>query len=254
MPLIWLTGQNYPDHNTLWRVFNKHKKLMKKVFRQSVRVAVDTGIVGLVLHAVDGTKIRASCSKRTALHRDDLKELLKEAEAEVESMISEVEHSAREAGAKEFRLHGWKDGVEKREEIKKRLRLLEEEETKSLNPHEPEARMMLCREGTRMAYNAQAVVDSESGLIVGEEVINRCGDNDQLVPMIEEAKSNVGEVAETTIADAGYLSAGQLTGAEEKGYNVLVNMRGKMGGGRFHRSGFTYVEQEDVLSARLGER
>jgi hypothetical protein len=40
MPLIWLTGMHYPDHNTLWRFFAGHRKQLRGVFRQSVLLAL----------------------------------------------------------------------------------------------------------------------------------------------------------------------------------------------------------------------
>lgn len=38
--LIWLTGMNEPDHNTLWRFFSENKKALRNLFKQVIRVAV----------------------------------------------------------------------------------------------------------------------------------------------------------------------------------------------------------------------
>src|SRR5215213_3314337 len=62
LPLVWLTGTLQPDHNSLWRFWKENKKALREVFKQTVRVAVQTGAVGLVLQAVDGTKIEAAAS------------------------------------------------------------------------------------------------------------------------------------------------------------------------------------------------
>jgi len=72
IPLIWLTGMHYPDHNTLWRFFRNNRKVIKKVFAHSVRVALKGDLVGLVLQAVDGTKIVADASWRRSLHLKNL--------------------------------------------------------------------------------------------------------------------------------------------------------------------------------------
>ena len=64
MGLIWLTGMNAPDHNSLWRFFKANKKSLRHLFKQSIRVALKADLIGLVLHAVDGTKIRTLSSQR----------------------------------------------------------------------------------------------------------------------------------------------------------------------------------------------
>lgn len=92
--LIWLLGRYEPDHNTLWRFWRRHRGLIGKVFRQVVRIAVEAEVVGVVLHAVDGTKIQARASTRRGKRRsrreleeqeEALKEWIGRIEAEVES-------------------------------------------------------------------------------------------------------------------------------------------------------------------------
>src|SRR5690606_12635408 len=75
LPLIWLTGMNYPDHNSLWRFWRAHRKALRNVFRQSVSVAQRLGLVGMVAHALDGTKIPVRSSKKGSLHQAELEAL-----------------------------------------------------------------------------------------------------------------------------------------------------------------------------------
>ena len=69
MPLVWLAGMHEPDHNTLWRFWTRYRKALKKVFVNSVRVAVEANLVGMVVQAVDGTKIVSASSQRSLASR-----------------------------------------------------------------------------------------------------------------------------------------------------------------------------------------
>jgi transposase len=60
MSLVWLTGMIRPDHNSLWRFWRDNKKALREVFKRSAQLATETGLVGLVLQALDGTKIQAA--------------------------------------------------------------------------------------------------------------------------------------------------------------------------------------------------
>ncbi|WP_041286444.1 transposase [Desulfomonile tiedjei] len=77
MGLIWLTGMNAPDHNSLWRFFKANRKSLRHLFRQSIRVALKADLIGLALHAVDGTKIQAVSSNDKARGREHLERFWK---------------------------------------------------------------------------------------------------------------------------------------------------------------------------------
>jgi transposase len=81
LSLIWLTGRHEMDHCTLWRFWHENRKALRAVFRSAVKVAAEQGLVGMICHAVDGTKIRAASSRRTLEHREDLEKLLARVEA-----------------------------------------------------------------------------------------------------------------------------------------------------------------------------
>ena len=69
LSLLWLTGRHAPDHNTLWRFWAANRKPLRAVFRAGVKVAAAQGLIGMICHAVEGTKIRAAASRRTVEHR-----------------------------------------------------------------------------------------------------------------------------------------------------------------------------------------
>jgi len=112
--------------------------------------------------------------------------------------------------------------------------------------------MMKCRKGTKFAYNAQAVVDKDSKLIVAADVVTDESDNYQLVPMLEQTKQNIGRVAEQTVADAGYQATTEWAKAEEKGYAILVNID-EPKDQPYHASHFTYDAKNDCCICPRGE-
>ena len=61
------------------------------------------------------------------------------------------------------------------------------------------------------AYNAQAVVDSVSQIIVATGVTQQPNDKRQLVPMLKKVEQNLGKLPEMVSADSGYFSAQAVT-------------------------------------------
>jgi transposase len=96
LSLVWLTGRHAPDHNTLWRFWGENRAALREVFRAGVRVAGAQGLIGMICHAVDGTKIRAVASRRTVEHRKELEKAL----GRVQASIAEME-AAEETGTGE---------------------------------------------------------------------------------------------------------------------------------------------------------
>jgi transposase len=252
--LLWLTGRNDPDHNTLWRFWRDNRKALREVFRQVVQVARRNQLVGLICHAVDGTKMRAACSRRTMEHAKELKEDLAKVEASIREMEEVVEAAeAQEEG--EYRLpEALVEKQQLREAIRDSLAKMQAAGREHLHPQEPEARMMKCEGRAEPAYNAQAVVEDQHQLIVAEGVVNEESDNHQLTAMIGEVERNLGEVAQETVADGGYASAQELGKAEAQGYGVMVNLKDATRVREFHTARFQYDPERDEVVCPRGER
>jgi transposase len=76
LSLLWLTGLIAPDHNSLWRFWHGNQKALRQIFRQSAQLALRSGAVGLVLQALDGTKIEAAASGYSGWSKEDMEKLL----------------------------------------------------------------------------------------------------------------------------------------------------------------------------------
>jgi transposase len=254
--LLWLTGMNYPDHNSLWRFWNENRKVLKEVFRQTIHVAAKTGLIGMALHAVDGTKITARASTDKMWGRKLLEKRLAKLDKSVAEMAAQVDRNEKEEVGQENRLpEALADKQRLREEVRTKLAELQKEDREHMHPKERDAQVMKNHEGTRLGYNAQAVVESEHGLIVAADVTNEQNDLHQLVPMIDKVKEELGTVAEETLADSGYWNGAQLSGAENNGYPVLVNLDAadaRNRGGDYDASQFTYDKERDCCLCPKG--
>jgi transposase len=62
--LMWLPKQLQPDHNTVANFRRDTPKAIKKVFRETVRIAKYFNLIGGKLLAGDSTKLRAQNSKK----------------------------------------------------------------------------------------------------------------------------------------------------------------------------------------------
>ena len=226
LPLMWLCGMIRPDHNSLWRFWRDNKKALGKVFKQTVELAVRTGAVGLALQAIDGTKIQSAASDRSGWSKERMEKLLKALDAALEDAEIKIAEQNDQDAASQPRLPaGLAQRIALREEIKKGLAQLAADERGHYHPVEPEARVMKVGANHVYAYNAQAVVDAQANVIVGCEVTRQETDHGQLVPMLEQARENVGVVGvqSTTLADSGYGAGADLQAAVEKGLDVLAS-------------------------------
>jgi transposase len=92
---------------------------------------------------------------------------------------------------------------------------------------DPESRMMKTTDGFHYAYNAQAVVDEYSQVIIAAEVTQQAGDAQQLIPMIEAATigltdAGIGDDPTVVLADAGYCSEDNLQQLTDLEINAVV--------------------------------
>lgn len=254
--MLWLTGMQSPDHTTLWRFWRDNQKAIRKLFKQLLEIAVSFNLVGMVMHAVDGTKIVSQASEQKGWHRASLEKKLGILSKAIDEIMKQTEQASGQEGG-ECRLpEPLQQRQQLREKIQQQLKELSEKERDHLQPKDEDARVMKCRARKKFAYNAQAIVDQKSKLIVAADVVTDESDNYQLVPMIEQVQENLGQAAEQTVGDAGYFATTGLAEAEEKSYSVLVNLPESVQGNGdkpYHASRFVYDAEKDQCICPRGE-
>lgn len=251
--VIWLTGNKRPDFNTIGLFFRKNKKAIRQLLKESVQVAASANLVGMVLHAVDGTKIRAQASRQSGLFGKALENALRNVDKSIAEMEASIE---QEDGPDQFALPDKLANAKARKQaIEEGLAELQKAGRKNLNPAEPDANVMQCDGKSEFGYNAQAVTDAKAGIVVASDVVSSENDQGLLTPMIDKVKDGIGSVAETTVADTQYSAGKDLSNSSKNHYNVLVNIAQNVFPDSqekpFHISRFKYDEENKTCYCPL---
>ena len=253
-----VTGMQMPDFRTISDFRKRHLVALGELFVQVLRLCQQAGLVKLGHVALDGTKLKANASKHKAMSYGRMKK----AEAELQTIVSGWLRQAQAADAREDEEHGadqsgeelpdWvrdKEGrLDKIREARARLEAEAQaqasqkgEEKKSGSPGrprknepgtpkdsaqtnftDPQSRIMKSHDGFIQGYNAQAVVDADSQVIVAQGLTNNASDAPQLAVMVAQIKQNTGRQARELSADAGYCSEDNLKELRRRHINGYI--------------------------------
>ena len=259
LPYLWLTGWQYPDHNTLWRFYQEHREAMKSLFKRTVVTAVRMGLVDLAVQAIDGTKIAGNASKDRTYHMKGLEELLKKTETAIAALEQENEkgNDPPPPHLPEQLTHKHK----LKEKVKAAMsEVAAEEGNKYINLTDSDARLMKSRQGIVPGYNLQTVValmketEGSGHIIVAAEVVQDQNDLAQLEPMLKQVEENTGERPGMLLADAGYCSGSNLQACVEIGQAIAMPVpRRHIHKLHYHRDNFTYDASSDIYICPCGQ-
>jgi len=233
-----LTGMQKPDFRTISLFRLRHLEGLKGLFKQVLKLCRKAGMVKLGHVALDGTKIRAKASSYKSMSYGGMKKAERDLKAEVDRWFEEAERIDRE----EDELYGtdrsgdelpeWVADKQKRlEKIRQAKAELEAEAKAELergpdpvkntpkakptgippdkaqrNFTDPESRPMKSSQGFVQGYNAQAAVDVGSQVIVAQSLVNTGSDAHQMIPLLQQIRSNLKHQANEISADSGYCS------------------------------------------------
>ena len=132
-----------------------NKGAIVQLFKQSVLVAAKCKLLGMVVNAVDGTKIRAASSRERVESSEGLEKMLERLDRSIADFMTEVERLEREEMG-EYKLPFGMDNVLKRKQkIQRALMELEGSKRQRVHHCEPEARFMKGRRNIELSYNAK---------------------------------------------------------------------------------------------------
>lgn len=263
LPCLWLTGWQQPDHNTLWRFYQKHRRSMRTLFRRTVRTAVTLELVDLAVQAVDGTKVHANASHTRSLDARQLNELLERTERAIADL--EARNEAGDDSAP-MRLPA---RLADRETLRRRVREVRQaldqldargRNKRRVNLTDPDARAFKMRRGAITGYNAQAMVSPLAGeeasgmLVTAVDVVDSVNDAGALTSMLERAEAETGVRTPLTLADAGYHAGEHLAASEQREQQVVMPDRYHRVANPYHKTRFVYDEASDSFRCPNGER
>ena len=238
IPFKVLAADNEPDFRTISDFRKIHIATLQNLFEQVLEIALESGTGKLGRVSLDGTQVKANASKHKAMSYGRMKEKQQQLKEEVEQLLAQAEA----ADAEEDRRHGNQRGDELPEELRRReTRLAKIKTAKKVveqrarekaaeaegkdaaaakkakptakdqyNFTDPESRIMKGADGFVQGYNAQAAVEPNRGLIVGQLVTEAANDKEQLKPMGEAIEQQSGQRPQAILADTGYCSDGNL--------------------------------------------
>lgn len=243
-----LTGMQKPDHRTVNLFRQRHLEALTGLFTQVLMLCERAGLVKLGHVALDGTKIRANASKQKSMTYATMKKSEDRLKTEIDRWFAEADRIDRAEDA----LYGedkagdeLPEWVANKQERLKRIRQAKAEleaEARAAAEEEPdpnktghkakptgipsekqqrnltdsESRLMKSGDGFLQAYNAQAAVDSYRQVIVAQTLNNNGSDMHQMIPLLQQIRSNVGRQAQEVSADSGYCSALNLKALKKR--------------------------------------
>lgn len=272
-----LSGGECPDFRTLADFRKRHLAAMEHLFLEVLRLCREAGLLTVGHLSLDGSKYQANASKHRAMSYGRIQDTEARLAAEIKALL---ERAAQQDQAEDDE-HGQEcRGDDLPEELRRRTSRLEQiqaakarlqerarqraterAEAKGAGAQEvaearaaavprpneqsnftdPESRMLKTKTGWVQGYNAQVVVEAQSGVIVADEVTGQSADSPRLPPLLDRVETNLAAIgvppAERTpacfSADAGYCSEANLAELARRGIDAYV----ATGRERHHRGG-----------------
>ena len=261
---IWLLEKLQPDFKTIADFRKENKKQLEEIFKDFTLLCKQLELFGEKFIAVDGTKIKASNSKKNNYTKKKITRQLKYIEEKAKEYLEQLDEND-EKEKTEQKKYTKKEIEEKIEQLKRRkekYKYLEKKLTDSgeneISTVDQDARLMDNKNnGVEVSYNVQTAVDSENSLIVAYDVINNPSDQGNLNKMAEKAKEIfIGKKEIEVAADKGYYQGEDLKKCEENKtitYVAKQTQSNSTGDREFYGDKFKYVEERDIYICPTGK-
>jgi transposase len=226
-----------PDHSTIASFISSlGEEQVVDLFTQVLLICEQEGLLGGTHFSLDGLKLPSNASKEWSGKHAELRKKQKKLAWKVKEAVREHREKDRRGGDADGRRR------EKRiERLKRNARRIEKflarnepkagkrgKEVQS-NVTDNESAKMVSSHGVVQGYNANAVVDEESQVVVHPEVFGDGEDSNHAGPMLEGARKNLEAVGReeplkgvTFSADSSYFSIENLEACKEHEVDAYI--------------------------------
>ena len=258
LELMWLMRKLKPDFKTIADFRKGNTKALKKMFQEFSEICRKLELFGGELVAVDGSKFRASNSKKKNFTAAKLKYLMRKADKRIDEYLKQLDRGDTEDEAWQETVEALNKKIEKlremREEYKETEQKLDKSGEKQLSVTDPDARLMKTEQGTHVCYNVQMAVDSKHKMIIAMELTNEGNDLNQLSSIAGEAKKELGVEEIEVVTDMGYYDCDQVKECADNGITVYMDKPAvKVIQGVYSKERFDYNVEKDVYICPAGE-
>jgi transposase len=270
---LYLSEKLTPDFRTISDFRKGNPSLVKEVFKHTVSLAKQEGLLDLSHLSTDGTKIKANASNRKVLTKDELDVLLKFVDGELEAWAKQdtQEDSAfgdlrgsdqlpkqskktiRKAAQyyiKKFKERGTAFEEDVRDSLQKASQEVEDQGLNKVSITDPESRFMKNKKGRiELSYNPQLTID-KAGFVLANDITQSAHDAGQLQSQVLQTEENLEGLPEHTdwTFDSGYFEGANIKFLSDKkiaGY--IPDNNEKKAAAPFDKKHFQYDAANDAF-------
>ena len=267
---MFLAEKTNPDFRTICDFRKNNSTLIKEVFKHTVVLARQNGMIDLSHLSTDGSKQRANVANKRMLTKEELEFLLRFVDEELEEWAEQddIEDEAfndlrgsdqlpRKSRKKIQNIA--KHYVEKTKEkgdifkektlrkLNQAYQELQEHKLKRVNITDPESRFMKNKKGrVEFSYNIQITVDRK-GYILANDVCNDENDVEQLQPQVLQTEENLGSLPENVpwSFDNGYFESINIKFLDDKKIDGYIPDTKNKGDAPYDKKHFIYNPCKD---------
>jgi transposase len=261
---IFLCGGAIPDHSTIARFRRNSAKAIEDMFILVLMACSSAGLTDFGEVALDGTKIRSSASRRKGGPLDKLERRVGHLRQSARELMEQAEAADIEAENRASLEKAAKSKEKLAQDISAEIERLKDEAKANnrkvsadtyLNISDPDCREMKAANGlTIHGYNAQAMVDTKTGIIVAADLVQTTVDMPLGPQMLDQvlhnrAKCEATQDAQqlTIVADAGYDTRKLITHiAGKEGVVGIINYTCESSKAEYQKCNFDYDIEEDA--------